>query len=138
FGTISPQSWSISVVLPAPFCPMMACSSPFLTSSPTLSEAITPPKRLVRPSMVSSASAMAFDLTRPSGPPTGDPAARKQHDQQQHRTKDQLPVFARALHLMARQQLARPTDQDRQRLFQHENRDRADHRPDHRAHAAEH
>src|SRR5436190_10519317 len=101
FGTISPQSWPISVVLPAPFGPMMACSSPFLTSSPTLSEAITPPKRLVRPSMASSASAMAFDLARRPGQHSIDAAAGEQRDQQQHRAEDELPVFTRALHLMA-------------------------------------
>src|SRR6478672_5250044 len=130
FGTISPQSWPISVVLPAPFGPMMACNSPLLTSSPTLSEAITPPKRLVRPSMASSASAMAFDLARRPGQHSVDAAAGEQHDQQQ-RAEDELPVFARALDLMTGQELARPADQDRQRLFQHEQRDRADHRAEH-------
>src|SRR3954469_2501905 len=138
FGTISPQSWPISVVLPAPFGPMMACSSPLLTSSPTLSEAITPPKRLVRPSMASSASAMAFDLARRPGQQSIDAAAGEQHDQQQHRTEDKLPVFARTLHLMAGQKLARSANQYRQRLFQHQQRDRADHWAEHRAHAAKH
>ena len=67
-----------------------------------------------------------------------DAAAGEQHDQQQHRAEDELPVFARALHLMAGQRLARAADQHRQRLLQHEQRDRADHRAEHRAHAAEH
>src|SRR3954470_23965064 len=111
FGMISPQSWPISVVLPAPFGPMMACSSPFVTSSPTLSEAITPPKRLVRPAMLSSASAMAFALAQRPRQHAVDAAAGEQHDQQQHRPEDELPIFTRALHLMTGQELARPADQ---------------------------
>src|SRR6185503_13589638 len=99
-GAISPASCPISVVLPAPFGPMMACSSPFATSSPTLSEAITPPKRLVRPWMLSIASAMAFALARRPGQQSVDAAAGEQHDQQQHRAENELPVLARALHFM--------------------------------------
>ena len=58
-GAISPVSWPISVVLPAPFGPMMACSSPRGTSSAMSSEATTPPKRLLRPSICSSGSGTA-------------------------------------------------------------------------------
>src|SRR3954454_2157810 len=88
FGASCPVSWLISVVLPAPLGPMMACNSPGMTSSDRLSVATRPPNRRTRRS------------TRSSGSATGDPpqdahdaAARKQHDQQQQRTHDQRPVF---------------------------------------------
>src|SRR5262245_32095612 len=116
-GAISPASWAMSVVLPAPFGPITACSSPFGTASEIASDAITPPKRLLRPSICNSASA-----TVDSGDQTIDAAAREQHHQQEQRTKDDLPVFGNA----------------RERFFQHQQRQRADHRPEHRAHAAEH
>src|SRR6266568_676464 len=48
-GTRSPASWPISVVLPAPFGPMIACVSPSSTSRSTLSLASSAPKLLVRP-----------------------------------------------------------------------------------------
>src|SRR5260370_41516523 len=83
-GTISPASCPISVVLPAPFGPMMACSSPRATSSATLSEATTPPKRLVRPSTLSIASATAQPRQN-----AVDAAARVKRDRQQHRAEDQ-------------------------------------------------
>src|SRR6478672_4581488 len=136
-GAISPASCPISVVLPAPFGPMMACSSPLATSSRTLSEATTPPKRLVRPSILSSVSAMAFaPLWRRQQ--AVDAAARKQHDQQEHRSENELPVFPRTLDLVAGQDLAGDADQRRQRLLQNEQRDSADHRSEHGAHAAQH
>src|SRR5438445_4789329 len=56
-GVISPASCPISVVLPAPFGPMMTWSSPSDTSSWILSEATIPWKRLNRPSTSSSAFA---------------------------------------------------------------------------------
>ena len=134
-GTISPASWPISVVLPAPFGPMMACSSPLRHVEPDV----------VGGDHAAEALGQAFDLeqrvshgvARPRQQAV-DAAAREQHDQQQHRAEDELPVFARALDLVAGQELARPADQDRQRLLQHQQRDRADHRAEHRAHAAQH
>src|SRR5262245_44354449 len=116
-GAISPASWLISVVLPAPFGPMIACSSPCGTASAIASEATTPPKRLLRSSISKSASATAHP-----GEQTVNAAAREQHDQQEKRTEDDLPVFGYA----------------RQQLFQHQQRHRADARPEHRPHAAEH
>src|SRR5215475_2138128 len=116
-GAISPASCAMSVVLPAPFGPITACSCPFGTASEIASEAITPPKRLLRPSICNSASA-----TVDSREQTIDAATREQHHQQEQRTKDDLPVFGDA----------------RERFFQHQQRQRADHRPKNRAHAAEH
>src|SRR5439155_611453 len=44
-----PEIWLIRVVLPAPFGPMSACTSPRATCSVTSSVATTPPKRLDTP-----------------------------------------------------------------------------------------
>src|SRR3954471_11445419 len=117
FGTSSPASWLISVVLPAPFGPMMACNSPLATSNMTLSEATMPPKRLVRPSTLSIASATAQPHQD-----TVDAAARVERDREQHRAEDEALEFGEA----------------RQPLFEEEKRHRADHGAEHRAHAAEH
>src|SRR4051812_40919967 len=91
-GVISPASSPISVVLPAPFGPMMACSSPVGIASVISSEASTPPKRLVRPSISSSISATAQTLQQAI-----DAAAREQHDQEEQRAEHDLPIF-RDLH----------------------------------------
>jgi hypothetical protein len=47
-GVNCPLSWAISVVLPAPFGPITACSSPAATSSTISSVATMPSKRLAR------------------------------------------------------------------------------------------
>src|SRR5947199_2782086 len=116
-GAISPASWAMSVVLPAPFGPITACSSPFGTASEIASDAITPPKRLLTPSISNSASAMAAAHEQ-----TVDATAREQHHKQKQRTKNDLRVLGDA----------------RECFFQHQQRQRADHRPEYRAHAAEH
>src|SRR5436190_23035165 len=87
-GAISPVSCPISVLLPAPFGPIMACNSPGGIASEMPSEATTPPKRLVRLSIASSASA-----TTPALQETVDAAACKQHDQQEQRTEHDLPIL---------------------------------------------
>src|SRR5215470_13714695 len=86
-GAISPVSCPIRVLLPAPFGPMMACSSPGGMASEMPSEATTPPKRLVRPSIASSASATADILQQ-----AVDAAAREQHHQQEQRAEHDLPI----------------------------------------------
>src|SRR5687768_13998098 len=112
---------------------MMACSSPAGMSSAILSDAITPPKRLVRPSILSSASAMATPRDQ-----AFDAAARIDHDQQQHGAENELPVFLRRRYLLAGYQITGEADEVRQRLLQHQQRNRADHRTEYGAHAAEH
>src|SRR5665213_4554455 len=87
-GSNCPVSWLISVVLPAPFGPMMACNSPLATSSETLSVATMPPNRRTRLSTRSRGSATGKPPQQ-----TVDAAAPEQHDQQQQWTKDQRPVF---------------------------------------------
>src|SRR6266436_7818799 len=107
FGSNCPVSWLISVVLPAPFGPMIACNSPFATSSETWSVAMMPPNRRTSFSTRSRGSAM----TQPPQQAI-DAAAPEQHDQQQQRPQDQRPVFR---HL-------------RQEFFQHQIDDRPQHR----------
>src|SRR5580704_14189066 len=87
-GARWPVNWLISVVLPAPFGPMMACSSPLATSSETLSVARMPPKRRTSFSTRSSGSA-----TREPPEHAHDPAAPEQHDEQQERPHDQPRIF---------------------------------------------
>ena len=103
-GATSPASWPISVVLPAPFGPMIACNSPSGMSSVTLSVAMTPPKRLLRPSICRSASATVGPRQQ-----AVDPAAGEQHDRQQHRTQHDLPIFRRAQRRLAEQRKAEPS-----------------------------
>src|ERR1700681_4536028 len=112
-GNSCPVSWLISVVLPAPFGPMMACNSPFATSSETLSVATMPPNRRTSFATRSKGSATGK-------PPqnAGDAAAPEQHDQQQQRPHDQRPIFG---HL-------------RQEFLQHQISDGADHRAEQRPH----
>src|SRR5262245_17604563 len=90
-GRISPASCPISVVLPAPLGPMMACSPPALTSSTMASEATTPPNRLVRPSILSNASATARAPQQPV-----DAAAAVQRDRKQHRSENEPLIFGDA------------------------------------------
>src|SRR3979409_1290884 len=106
-GSNCPVNWLLSVVLPAPFGPMIACNSPLETSSETLSVATMPPNRRARFSTRSRRSATAQPPQNPH-----DAAAPEQNDQQQQRAHDQRPVFR---HL-------------RQGLLEYEVDDRADHR----------
>src|SRR5579872_5099014 len=101
-----PINWLISVVLPAPFGPMIACSSPLTMSSERLSVATMPPNRRTRFSMRSNGSATGQSPDQPE-----NAAAPEQHDQQQQRSHDHGPVF-RDL---------------RQKFFQHEIDDGPDH-----------
>src|ERR1700712_2422483 len=112
FGSNCPVSWLISVVLPAPLGPMIACNSPLVTSSERLSVAVMPPNRRTRFSTRSRGSAT---LQPPQQ--SHDAAAPEQHDQEQQRAHDQRPVF-RDL---------------RQEFFQHQKNDRPDHRTEQRA-----
>src|SRR3982751_4340786 len=70
----TPEIWAMSVVLPAPFGPMSACTSPRTTSSVTSSVATRPPKRLETP----RSSSMAFSKQ------ASDALRRKQDDRKQH------------------------------------------------------
>src|SRR5260221_57952 len=69
-GSNCPVSWLISVVLPAPFGPMIACNSPFATSSETLSVAVMPPNRRTSFSTRNKGSAMAQPPDKPDNAAT--------------------------------------------------------------------
>src|SRR5258708_34287469 len=88
FGASCPVNWLISVVLPAPLGPMIACSSPLMTSSDKLSVAVMPPNRRTRFSTRSKGSATAHPPEQ-----AHDAAAGEQHDQQQHWAHDHCPIF---------------------------------------------
>src|SRR6266496_2919827 len=105
-GTRSPASWPISVVLPAPFGPMIACVSPSSTSRSTLSLASSAPKLLVRPR---TSSRTLFILAEEQ---SREAALEEEHREHQQRTQDQLPVLGPA----------------RERVFDQEQRERAQHR----------
>src|SRR5262249_37349772 len=112
-AAISPASWPISVVLPAPFGPMMACSSPFGTQSEMESEAMTPPKRLVSSSISSSASATARSRQQ-----AVDAAACEQHDQQEQGSQHDLPKSGHANRRIPEHGKRHRPDQDWKRLLQ--------------------
>src|SRR6266702_2915655 len=102
-GTRLPASWPISVVLPAPFGPMIACVSPSSTSRSTLSLASSAPKLLVRPR---TSSRTLFILAEEQ---SREAALEEEHREHQQRTQDQLPVLGPA----------------RERVFDQEQRERA-------------
>src|SRR5438067_1164727 len=72
----TPEIWPMSVVLPAPFGPISACTSPRTTSSVTSSVATTPPKRFVTP----RSSSMALCLEQSRNALGGQHDYREQHD----------------------------------------------------------
>src|SRR5712691_7837490 len=131
-GAISPESSPISVVLPAPFGPMTACSSPLGTASEIASEATTP-KRLVKESISSRASTTALSRQQ-----AVDAAAREQHDQQEQRAEHDLPIFRHAGGGIPEHGRGDDPDQHRQRLLERQQQDGADQRSERGAHAAEH
>src|SRR5262245_37828173 len=90
-GVSSPVSCAISVVLPAPFGPMTACSSPASTVRVILSDATTPPNRLLSFSICNSGSVTAQPREQ-----TTNAAARIKHDGKEQRPKYDLPVFGDA------------------------------------------
>src|SRR5690554_2973231 len=65
-GVIFPAIWPISVDLPAPLGPINAWISPGRRSSETSRVASSAPKRLCRPSSLSTASLIAFPPRQPA------------------------------------------------------------------------
>src|SRR5712691_1367911 len=113
-GRRLPASWLISVVLPAPFGPMMAWVSPSRTSRLTSSLASSAQKLFVRPRTSRRALfILAEEQSREAAP-------EEEHRQHQQRTQDQLPVL-------------RPA---RERVLDQEQREGAEHRPGDAPHAA--
>src|SRR5688572_30041496 len=86
-GARLPEICAMSVVLPAPFGPISACTSPRVTSNVTPSVATTPPKRFCRPSMRRSSSAI---LLCPALEEARDALRREQHHrEQEHADREQ-------------------------------------------------
>src|SRR6266513_2504902 len=117
-GFSSPESWPIRVVLPAPLGPITAWISPGAMDSETLPVATRPPKRFVRPTVSSSASATAPPRERKD---PVEPGLREQHDQDQDRSKHYMPMLGQA----------------RQHAFEDQVSSGAKHRPDQGAEPAE-
>src|SRR5262245_55207787 len=86
-GRRSPASCPMSVVLPAPLGPMIAWVSPETTSRSIRSLACRPPKRLL--SARTSRTGLVTAGARQEAEQT---ALREQHDQDQGRPEDDLPV----------------------------------------------
>src|SRR6185436_8740958 len=108
-GVSCPQIWLISVVLPAPLGPMMACNSPGITSRVTSSVTTRPPKAFFNASRRSTGSATARPLAEARGQPD-QPAAGKDHHQHQQRPKNHLPVLGDAGKALLHQEIARRAD----------------------------
>src|SRR6266478_8132051 len=86
-GRRSPASWLISVVLPAPFGPMMAWVSPSRISRLISSHASSAPKLLVRPL---TSSRVLFILAEEQ---SREAAPQEKHRHHQERPENQLPVL---------------------------------------------
>src|SRR6266853_1064564 len=112
-GRRLPASWPMSVVLPAPFGPMMAWVSPSRTSRLTSALASSAPKLLVRPR---TSSRTLFILAEEQ---SREAAPQEKHRQHQERPEDQLPVL-------------RPT---RESVLDEQERKGAEHRPGDARHA---
>src|SRR5262252_783611 len=116
-GTTSPLNCPIKVDLPAPFGPIIACSSPAGSTSEIPSAATTPPNRLVRPSISRSVLATATPRHQ-----TVDAAVDGDRHDEQQGPKDQIRIFRKP---------GKP-------LLQNQKRYSADQWPEHRLHTAQH
>src|SRR3954470_23936 len=122
----APEIWPMSVVLPAPFGPMSACTWPRTISSVTSSVATTPPKRLLTP----RSSSMASSSFRP-GKEAGDAFRRKHDDGEEHDADREAGVV-----LVVRRELREPGDAVvGDEVLEAEQHRRADHAAPEPAHA---
>src|SRR3974390_1678282 len=96
-GGMIPEIWLISVVLPAPFGPMMACISPGMTSSVTSSVTARMPKFLRSASSRSRGSDGAGSgMGKPPPQEGAEPdqsAAGEQNDQHENGSENHLPIL---------------------------------------------
>src|ERR1700678_3069803 len=89
-GRSSPASWATSVVLPAPFGPITACTSPASTARFNASVATRPPKRFCKASISSRCSATRSPPLAHQEP--GDAALCEQHDDDEERPQYHEPM----------------------------------------------
>src|SRR5512145_288433 len=108
-----PESTLSSVVFPAPFGPMMACTAPRSSATSTDSSAATPPKRL--PTFCARSSKRSLQRRY-------QPARHEDHGEHQHRAEQHHLVFL----------------EHGEELRQRGEHCRAHHCPEGRSHAAEH
>src|SRR2546429_6668781 len=109
-----PEICPIKVVLPAPFGPMRACTSPRFTSSVTSSVATMPPKRFE--TFFSSSMLLPREQA-------GDALGGEQHDRQQHDADPKTCVL-----LIVREYRGEPVDAVvGDQVLEPEQRGRADH-----------
>src|SRR4029079_3159260 len=90
-GRSIPESWPLSVVLPAPCGPITACVSPSRTSRSTPSVAVSAPKDLRSSRTSRRGSAIVF-LPRQQA---GKSARGEEDDEHQDRPEDDLPVLGK-------------------------------------------
>src|SRR5882762_3642258 len=114
-GRRLPASWPISVVLPAPFGPMMAWVSPSRTSRSTSSLASSAPKLFLKPL---TSSRILFIVAEEQ---SREAAPQEEHREHQERPENQLPVL-------------RPA---REGVLDQQEREGAEHRPGDARHAPE-
>src|SRR5712664_693620 len=114
-GRRLPASWPISVVLPAPFGPMIASVSPSSTSRSMSSVARSAPKVFDR--LLTCNRASSIGLVEHAG----EAAPEKDHRQDEERPEDHLPVL-------------RPAGQQ---VLDQQQRESAEHRASSARHAAE-
>src|SRR5712691_5269138 len=109
-----PEIWPIKVVLPAPFGPIRACTSPRFTSSVMPSVATMPPKRF--DTFFSSSMLLPREHAR-------DALRGEQHDRKEHGADPQTRVL-----LIIREYRGEPLHPvGADQVFQTEQRHRADH-----------
>src|SRR5438552_17174057 len=84
-GRRSPASWPMSVVLPAPFGPMIAWVSPSVTARSTPSVARRPPNLFASPRIARSGSATALAGLRHE---PEQPALGEEHHEDEERPQD--------------------------------------------------
>ena len=109
-GASRPEIWLISVVLPAPFGPMMACSSPGMhverqivgddEAAEVLAQAFEPQHRFSHGRASAQARRQMPDQA----------AAREQDDQHEHRSEDHLPMLGEAGQPFLREQIGGRAD----------------------------
>src|SRR5437660_6344602 len=120
----TPEIWPMSVVLPAPFGPMRACTSPRTISSVTSSVATTPPKRFD----TARSSSIAASREKPR-----QPLGREHDDGKEHDSHRQAAVV-----LVVRRERGEPADAVvGDQVLEPEQHRRADHPAPKRADAAE-
>src|SRR5215469_6317613 len=116
-GTTSPLNCPIKVDLPAPFGPIIACSSPAGSTREIPSAATTPPNRLVRPSISSSTSAIATSRHQ-----SVDAAVHRDRHAEQQGPEYQIRIFCKPGEPLLKNQKGNCADQG----------------PEHCLHAAQH